>query len=50
MTKAEAVEIYRANYWIPARCGDLPGGIDLMVFDFGVNAGPVPRSSASRKL
>lgn len=40
MTKAEAVEIYRANYWIPARCGDLPGGIDLMVFDFGVNAGP----------
>jgi len=40
MTKTEAVEIYRANYWIPARCGDLPGGIDLMVFDFGVNAGP----------
>jgi lysozyme family protein len=22
------------------RCNDLPHGIDLMVFDFGVNAGP----------
>ncbi len=40
MTKAQAVEIYRANYWNPACCGNLPGGVDLMVFDFGVNAGP----------
>jgi lysozyme family protein len=22
------------------RCGDLPRGVDLMLFDFGVNAGP----------
>lgn len=40
LTRAEAVEIYRAGYWNPARCGDLPAGVDLMVFDFGVNAGP----------
>ncbi|MBN8901820.1 MAG: hypothetical protein J0H57_12360, partial [Rhodospirillales bacterium] len=40
LPREEAVEIYRANYWLPARCGDMPAGIDLMVFDCGVNAGP----------
>jgi hypothetical protein len=40
LTKAEAVEIYRSNYWNPARCADLPDGVDLMVFDFAVNSGP----------
>jgi lysozyme family protein len=40
LTRAEAREIYRARYWTPMRCADLPAGIDLMVFDFGVNAGP----------
>jgi hypothetical protein len=40
MTKAEAREIYRSKYWNPMQCGDLPAGIDLEVFDFGVNAGP----------
>jgi lysozyme family protein len=40
LTKREAAEIYRANYWLPMRCGDLPRGVDLMLFDFGVNAGP----------
>ncbi len=39
LTKREAREIYRANYWNPARCSDLPPGVDLMVFDFAVNAG-----------
>jgi len=41
LTRAEAEEIYRANYWLPARCNDLRPGVDLMVFDFGVNAGPI---------
>lgn len=36
---AEAGQIYRARYWKPLRCDDLPAGVDLMVFDFGVNAG-----------
>src|SRR5262249_18756658 len=39
MTKAEAQEIYRSKYWNPMQCGDMPDGIDLEVFDFGVNAG-----------
>jgi lysozyme family protein len=36
----EAAAIYRARYWDPLRCGEMPAGVDLMVFDFGVNAGP----------
>lgn len=35
----EVREIYRSGYWTPARCDELPPGLDLMVFDFGVNAG-----------
>jgi hypothetical protein len=40
LTRKEALAIYKANYWTPIRCGDLPPGVDLCVFDFGVNAGP----------
>ena len=32
-------QIYAAWYWQPVRGGDLPAGLDLMVFDMGVNAG-----------
>ena len=39
MSKEEAQEIYRSKYWNPMQCGDLPNGIDLETFDFGVNAG-----------
>ncbi|HWL81114.1 MAG TPA: glycosyl hydrolase 108 family protein [Roseomonas sp.] len=35
----EVREIYRSGYWTPARCDELPPGLDLMVFDFAVNAG-----------
>lgn len=40
LTEEEAREIYRAQYWNLLRCDDLPPGVDLMVFDCGVNAGP----------
>jgi len=40
LTKNEATEIYRTNYWAPLKCSELPSGVDLVVFDFGVNAGP----------
>lgn len=39
MTRSEAQEIYRSKYWNPMQCAELPNGIDLEVFDFGVNAG-----------
>lgn len=47
LTEEEAREIYRARYWNPLRCDDLPPGFELMVFDFGVNAGP---GAAARML
>lgn len=31
--------IYRVNYWQPARCSELPPGVDLLVFDAAVNVG-----------
>jgi lysozyme family protein len=40
LTKAEAADIYRARYWNAARCDQLPGGLDLAVFDCAVNQGP----------
>lgn len=35
----EAMAIWGANYWNKVRGDDLPAGVDLMVSDFGFNAG-----------
>lgn len=35
-----ALAIYTDKYWDKMRCEDIPPGLDLAVFDFGVNAGP----------
>lgn len=32
--------LYKKRYWSALRCDDLPPGLDLCIFDFGVNAGP----------
>lgn len=32
--------IYHDGYWVPVRGYDLPAGVDLAAFDFGVNSGP----------
>ena len=32
--------VTKKNYWDKMKGDDLPGGLDLCVFDFGVNAGP----------
>ena len=39
LSKTEAANIYRTNYWNATRCSDLPAGVDLMVFDAAVNMG-----------
>lgn len=31
--------IAKAEYWNPMACDDMPGGVDLMLFDFGWNRG-----------
>ena len=36
----DVAPIYKKNYWDKMKGDDLPGGLDLCVFDFGVNAGP----------
>ena len=36
----EAGTIYRALYWQPVAAQSLPAGLDLALFDFGVNSGP----------
>ena len=39
MTLKTASAIYRSLYWNPLRADTLPPGVDLSVFDMGVNAG-----------
>jgi len=40
LTRDMVAPLYRANYWDKVRAPELPAGLDLHVFDFGVNAGP----------
>ena len=39
LTLKTASAIYRSRYWNPLRADALPPGVDLSVFDMGVNAG-----------
>ena len=40
LTDAEHDYIYRTQYWNRVRGDDLPSGVDLAVYDWGVNSGP----------
>ena len=40
LTQEDVEPIYEKNYWDKLKCDDMPDGLDLMLFDFGVNAGP----------
>ena len=40
LTVLDVAPIYRKNYWDKIKADSLPSGLDLCVFDFGVNAGP----------
>ena len=40
LTVEDVAPIYKKGYWDKMKCDDLPSGLDLCVFDFGVNAGP----------
>ena len=39
LTIVEAAPFYRKLYWNKLECDSLPVGIDLCIFDFGVNSG-----------
>lgn len=47
LTREQAGEIYRAEYWTPMACDEMPGAIALCVFDSAVNQG---RMAAGRML
>ena len=36
---SDVAPIYKKNYWDRCKCDSLPNGVDLCVFDMGVNAG-----------
>ena len=40
LTPAMVEPLYKRKYWDVCRCDDLPEGLDYLVFDFAVNAGP----------
>lgn len=40
LTVEDVAPIYKKGYWDKLKGDDLPSGLDLCVFDFGVNAGP----------
>lgn len=40
ITKEEAIDIYRRYYWNAVSGDNIMAGMDLAVFDFGVNSGP----------
>ena len=40
LTPAKVAPIYKLKYWDHVSGDDLPAGVDLAVFDFGVHSGP----------
>ncbi len=40
LTRADAIQIYRSDYWLRCRCDELPAPLALLVFDSAVNQGP----------
>jgi lysozyme family protein len=39
LTKEDVAPIYEKNYWLRAKCNQLPSGLDLAVMDWSVNSG-----------
>lgn len=40
ITDDQLSTVYHTGYWAPVHGDDLPSGVDLVTWDFGVNAGP----------
>lgn len=40
LTPELVAPLYKRKFWDACKCDDLPTGVDYLVFDFAVNAGP----------
>jgi lysozyme family protein len=40
LTPEMVAPLYKRKFWDACKCDDLPTGVDYLVFDFAVNAGP----------
>ncbi len=50
LTPAKVAPLYAERYWNVNHCSDLPAGLALCVFDFGVNAGPARAARYLQKV
>ena len=50
LTPAAVAPFYRTTFWQAMLCAKLPGGLDLCVFDWGVNAGPARPARALQNI
>ena len=50
LTREDVEPIYKKNYWDRVKGDDLPDGLDLMIFDFAVNAGTGRAAKFIQKL
>lgn len=39
LTREQAIDIYKKDFWDHCHCAELPDGLDLLVFDAAVNQG-----------
>lgn len=49
LTREEAVEIYRKDFWFKARCDLLPDSVAFQALDFAVNSGIVVATMALQR-
>jgi len=50
MPRSDAEEIYRRKYAVAVRFDQLPSGVDVVMFDYGVNSGPARAIRVVRRL
>lgn len=50
LTPSKVAPLYKARYWTPVGCDDLPPALAHCVFDFSVNAGPGKAAKYLQKL
>lgn len=50
LTKADAFQIYKVNYWDKIKGDELPAGLDYTMFDFAVNSGPAKAIMTLQKV